>query len=428
MIVQFTSGVTILSIYQRYQKKLLILPSWQRDDAWKLIQKQEWWKVIRNNQSVCGMITTFTLSGQSNASSDPVFLNDGAQRVIYSIIKYVEYASQKDEFGRQKENWEDVLGGCHIHEQRVMYDNKKEAIDFFFRLNALGTTCTPYELTKGIFVDRLENYEITWQPILDRISNTINSALDKLGANGNESRRETSHKRIRDDMGIFLRYASKDKNKSRYVVSSSLLNPDDIQKGNLVEDRLSILFQQNGSENTLDVLSTFKGFVDRYTALYLQLFRKHHSIGVAPTNVHMRWWLSVAIYHYNNDYDYSVFRKFTELLIKKSSGKSSIYYNAKNGSPSNTSTAVANVTNISTVLQSLGMTLDEFETKTKREYDNDKTSPGFVKSHMDNFQQHGNGDTVTENAVDNSYRLNRDMTKDELEDIKMASPDVEVGV
>lgn len=173
MEVLSTNIVYLHELYKQVHKKSLVLPLHQRNDAWPEDRIQEWHERIKLGGFIPGLITTYRLKDEDRLK-DPSKLNDGAQQVIFQLEKFKDKCASDKEF-------EDYLRECKITQQDVIYDDMQEAIKEFFALNAKGTTCTPFELTKGIFVSKLSSYEIIWAPIFSELHEIISACLTRVG-------------------------------------------------------------------------------------------------------------------------------------------------------------------------------------------------------------------------------------------------------
>src|SRR4051812_1826265 len=86
----------VWSIYTRFLKGELKIPTHQelRGDIWSSDKKKRWWKDIQSNKGIPGVIITYQLAAK-NGPNDPVYINDGANRVIHSIRSLVEELRSK---------------------------------------------------------------------------------------------------------------------------------------------------------------------------------------------------------------------------------------------------------------------------------------------------------------------------------------------
>jgi hypothetical protein len=393
----------IYTIYERYLKGELSLPPHQRGDVWQGSKKRKWWKDIEacasspnlNHRKLPGCIIAYNIPGDTRT-----FINDGANRIIHSIKEYIEICKVEGK------DYMSILNNCSITFQHCNYSDGQEAIDHFVNIN-LGTTATPYEVLRCKLVIELENYQIIWQPIIDRIYNIISDALTRIGCKKNKSR-EKEHKYLRDSLCIFYRFISRDTSKWSPQVSISSLNPDTFDKDGELETNVARLFKKVGSEYVKKEVDNFEKFINNHYALYYQIWLEEGlSPVIAPSPSQMRWWFALAVYRKNNNFSLANFKKLTRSLVKKTEGCTTIYYEGLYGKKKSINTCMSKLGGLQTILTALDV--NDFEEMEEREKENWNLKPGFVESHIMPFCEFGNGKVVPENAIDNLVRSDNQM-------------------
>lgn len=410
--MKLTNNLTqpLNSFWDRFKSKHLHLPPHQRGDVWALGKKKKWWSDIEKNAKkesaracIPGCIITYTIG----KNDDLVFINDGANRVIHSIREYISECENKG-----KDPYVS-LSKCFITEQTVEYENVEEATSHFIDINS-GSTSTPHEVFRCHFVS-LPDYTEMWEPILESIYDTVNDALKITNHTCRSGRsRDKEHKHKRDSLAMFYRFASCDVSRWSPHVGVNTVNPDTNKRDCETERRCKELFEAKGVVEIRAILEKFKNCLEKFCALYRQLWIETGLSPLrGPTSTHIRWWLTTAIYHHNNGFNFHNFRTFTKTLIEETGGGGAFYYEDDSGTKRNTSAKLSCLSILSVVLRSLKLTLDFFEAKETRRY-SPPLPPGFHNSHVNSFSRNGNGQTVPENALDNLSRGGKNMTEAEV--------------
>lgn len=403
------TSCTLMELYAAYEEGNLILPDHQRDDIWTETKKKRWEISIMSQKQLPGCIMTYELEGSKTR-----YLNDGAQRVIYATGRFVQNCRAKGI------DYKDVLYKVKILTQHIKYEDVAEAVQHFYQVN-FGTTATPLELTKCLFVEMLPNYKKIWEPVMNSIHTTMSSALGSLGCSipdvDDPVKRTLVHKRKRDDLHLFYRFISGDDTTWSPKVGAAQIDMDKWQNETQLERRLIDIFQNSEIQDVKRKLLSFDNFVKEHVALYKREWLKEHKYSYAPSNVAVRWWLAVAIYRKNNSFDIEVFKSFTKKLISHSDGKTSVFYRNKEGKQKNCNTAMARLNNLSTILIALNMNSSDFQV-VRRDSPKQQLIPGFCNSHKKSFRPHGNGETLPEDSLSNRARGNRDMTEEEIQDLE----------
>lgn len=403
----------LYTFYDRYVNKSLFLPTHQqlRGDVWCKAKKQQWWDDIEKNEIISGCILTYTLKSDKK-DNKTLYLNDGANRTIHSIIPFIE------ECKRLGKDYQSILYRCNIMEQQMQYDNEPQAIDHFVTAN-MGTTATPYELLSCKFITGLSEYEVVWKPIFERLNSSVESVLKGIGCKI-ATKRDDVHKSRRDNLAMFCRFITKDRTRWSPKVANKTVDPDKLKEHSELEARCVSAFTELGSLEVVNQLEAFEKFLKEYTSLYHQIWLE---CGIPTTKVvscmTLRWWLSVAIYHKNNNFDPRTLRDFTRKLTDKHKGNTTMVYFREDGTPSNINAQMSRVCSIGTILRTIDLKTDDFEiplqSRTKPSYN---LREGYVHSHIDAFSYTKQNETIPENAVDNRLRSARDMTQAEITILK----------
>jgi hypothetical protein len=408
MKVVGTKTASCAELYRRIKRSELILPLHQRGNVWDSKKKESWWNKLSKGGTMAGQITTYNNNEYDKDTKSPIYyLNDGAQRVYYTLTEYAN-REDPDEFQR-------VLDNAYIVEQVAEYDSYQETISEFIALNSLGTICTPYELTRSIFVGGLQDYDKVWKPLFDEIHKTMAIRLAGVGCKYEDEKknRTTAHKRMRDDLALFWRFATRDRSKKSFKVASVAVDTEWAKEADLELGLLTFL-KGTGYDTIKSLVKSFTMYIDKAACFYKQIWCDVKPDLAAPSNVHFRWWLHVSIYAQNIGMDKEDFKEFTKKLITHTSGRTSVFYTSPTGHQCNCNTQLANLSNLSMIAKAVGCNGDLFVPQPPRS----KSSPfdlipGAVWSHVKAFSVHGNGEVLPENAIDNAHRGSRDMTEEE---------------
>lgn len=396
----------LYSIYRHFDEGRWFLPTHQRKLVWDKKKIAKWFKDIIQMHKDGGGILPGCVMIYSLPGSNKIYLNDGAQRVYWTILQFIDYCKANEL------DWKEILNSVQITVQTVAYKSINEAIKGFIQIN-FGTTATPYELARTMMCEKLENFSTSWEPRLFKIQCIVKDALLSMQAETEDredaDKRDLAHKRIRDELHLFWKFISKDKTQWSPQVALSNLRPDQWDKHTKLERQLTDLLNKIGPVEADIRIAAFSKFIQEQAALYKQVWAELKPEADRPANVHMRWWLAVAIYLTNNDLDHHL-RIFTESLIKHSEGRTSVFYVNEKGKQCNCNTAMSKLQQLGMISKILGI---EFSPKPKRKKSKRLLRKGFVHSHIQAHAHHGDGKTIAENAIENRHRGGRDMTEDE---------------
>jgi len=406
MKVVGTMQQPLYSFYDRYvNRKTLFLPLHQqrRGDAWSKSKKEAWFKRIRNGGQLPSTITTYTIRNDEN---EIVYINDGANRVIHSLLAFV--------IGNQEIDWKYMLESASIVEQSVIYESKDEAIDHYIDINTKGCMATPYEILQCKFVAALEDFDLLWKDPLDSINTIVRKHLVTFAVENGQNRQKI-HKHRRDSMALFYRFTSADKSKWNPNVSNNILSDDprQLKKQVDVEEKLLSLFQELGCTEIKLKLEKFDNFLKDRTQLFKQIWKETgHVDGQRVADTVARWYFTVAIYHANNDYTIECLREFIKGYCERYHGKTTMIYKTEEGFM-NTNATLSKPPGL-VEFKAVGM--EDFEKKKKRLKPSIQLAEGLNHSHILGMSHNpDNQEFLIENALENRHRSNRDMTDEEFD-------------
>jgi hypothetical protein len=390
------------------------LPSHQRKLVWYAGKMKQWFKDLiqlykEGGATVPGCVIIYELPGNPK-----IYLNDGAQRVYWTIMQFISYCKEKDL------NWKDILQSVTITVQKVEYRDISEAIRCFIQIN-YGTTATPCELTRTMFCETFDDFTTYWEPKLEKIHEAIKLALLEQGCEieDRNEQRELGHKRKRDEYHMFWKFISGDTTQFSPQVALSNLRPDQWDKQTKLEKNLLEELKKISYADIDASITEFETFIKNYAALYRQIWLENKPATEAPSNVHFRWWLTVVIYLYNNEIKLETIRTFTEKLIKQSDGRTTLFYENEENKRCNCNTAMSKLHQLGMISNIIGLDASLLGyTPKRRKKKKRNLRVGFNESHVKNFSTNGNGDTLAENAVENIHRSARNMSSVEEERLK----------
>ena len=434
--VKDTCLESLKKIYKRYAtpdeyptEDRIVIPTHQRESRWSMNRHKAWWKDINtvsqcNKSTIEGTVILYRTRLEhieaEKGAKIPVKINDGSQRTLHSIKKYID---QETAGGRDP--WP-VLDRVKINVQYIIYKDENEAYERFLAINASGTGATPFELSKGIITGNFNDkeYMCIWEPKLNQLHNILSFNFMRVcGETDNDpstlddqSKVGKIHKRMRDDYGLFYRFISGDTSQRNYKTSASLYTPEDVKQA--IENDLVKQFKNYEVEGIKTQLNKFNTFITNRCTQYEQYFKQNVSNGAhTPSVTNLRWWLNFSIYAKNKNISNKSIATILEAYMKKSLGKTTLQYVGKDGTPSNTNTQVGNLSSLSTVIKVIGLktTILDGEIPKKRKK-GPKLKPGYHNSHVTAHSNNGEI-TIPENAVDNLSRSNKNMPNDKYNDL-----------
>lgn len=416
MLVEKNIPMSLLIIWRHFDESRWFLPIHQRKLVWDLQKMKKWHKDIEDihksgGGTVEGCVIIYKLPGENK-----IYLNDGAQRAYWTILKFIDHCKINEI------DWKEILGSVAITVQDVEYKNISEAIKGFIQIN-FGTTATPYELTRTMMCEMLPDFSTSWEPRLNKVQNIVRDCLLSLNTDIEDredvSKRELSHKRIRDELHLFWKFITDDPIKSTSFwspqVALSNLKPDQWKKQTKLEKELIESLSNLGLAGMDEKLIAFEKWMKEQTALYQQIWSEIRPPAERPANVHMRWWYTVSMILHNLGRS-NTLRDFTEKLIIHSSGRTTLFYKNPEEKQCNCNTAMCNLKQVGMISNIIGFEFPEQKPSRKRK--NILLKNGFVNSHPASFALYGDSPTLAENATENRLRSAAPMTDEELQRLK----------
>jgi hypothetical protein len=409
MILLENTPQSLYTIKKHFDEGRWALPEHQRKLVWGASKQKEWFNdIVKIHEAGGGTVVGCVVIYQIKGSTDErKWLNDGAQRVFWTIKKFIEKCNEKGV------DYKEILQNVSITVQRVEYNSSYEAIKDFIKIN-FGSTATPYELTRTMLCHELNNFSEFWEPRLEKVQQIIKECFVRLGTDvedrSNVEKREQSHKRIRDELHLFWKFISGDKSRWSPRVGLSTLKPDQWEVESEIERRLIDCLSKLSLNEIDKKIKSFEKWMIEQTALYEEIWNKVKNFAEAPANVHLRWWFLVAMFFRNTNRDHNL-REFTNKLISNCDGRTSLFYKNKNKQECNCNIAMSQLSKLGQICTIIDSKFPE--PKEKRKKEKNQLKPGFVHSHVLSYSLHGNGPTLIENAKDNRLRGSAPMTQSE---------------
>ena len=258
MEVQYTSPIILENLHNKISTGKIGIPLHQRPDKWTKKRKRRWAKNLekaaKTTGQIGGQVVLYKVKADLAAINSIWKINDGSQRSYHSI----NYLLMAD---KDSSTIIDILKKVTIMAQHVIYEDENEAYEEFRNINSEGTIMSPRDYMRGVFTTEFgDKYIPIWEPKLKRISTVVGEALCIAGPKKRDNDDSlnlpsgntisTIDKRIRDDLGLFLRFVNEDKSQKNYNTAASRIDPDDFMTSDLVEQNLLKYIKANLS--TLD--------------------------------------------------------------------------------------------------------------------------------------------------------------------------------
>lgn len=407
MILLENTPQSLHTIKKHFDEGRWALPEHQRKLVWDTSKQKEWFgDIVKIHEGGGGTVVGCVVIYQIKGSTDErKWLNDGAQRVFWTIKKFIEKCNADGV------DYKEILQNVSITVQRVEYNSSMEAIKDFIKIN-FGSTATPYELTRTMLCQELNNFSEFWEPRLDKIQQIIKECFVRLGTDVEDrskvEKREQSHKRIRDEFHLFWKFISGDKSRWSPRVSLSTLKPDRWEVESEIERRLVDSLSKISLDEVDKKIKSFERWMNEQTAFYEQIWKEVKVFAQAPANVHLRWWFLVAVFFRNNKTEHKL-REFTTKLISCCGGRTSLFYKNKHKQECNCNIAMSQLKKLGQICKIIDFKSPK--PKEKRKKETNQLKPGFVNSHVLSYALHGNGPTLIENAKENRLRGPAPMTQ-----------------
>lgn len=302
-------------ILMSYRNGLLQIPPHQRDpDAWDPNKRNQYIARLRDAAKGChppGMFVTYELVKAGKAIS-PVFLNDGFQR----LKTLDDLASDPIRFGMDTEGVQALLLQ-QISVQHRWYPSHYEAMGDFQKINN-GTRLTPHELCRGL-LRYMPDYEAKWRPLLDHIQKTVEASEARV-RNNTALSRVMAHKLRRHTLALFLRFLTNERRLYKYVDVAAAEVQRYVDKGQVVEIRLSNALQEKGHPEASNTMKAFRSFINNETAELEDSLHKILGGGTGLAPVTHRWLLDLAVWRRNNQIPRERYGQFVVKLLKATQG------------------------------------------------------------------------------------------------------------
>lgn len=313
-----TDTVVLLdSLVCDLHEEYLLVPEHQRGpDAWPLTKRQKYIGRLRESERGShppGSISTYQLITNVEKSS-PVWINDGFQR----LTTLSQMKREPELYGLNQESAHALLRQT-ISRQHRHYDSHPAAMRDFQLINN-GTHLTSSELCQG-FLKYMDGYKDIWKPMLDSIEDSLQHSEARVRSkSGRGNTREQDHKRLRHTLALFYRFLGKEKS----LVSYDDVSAKDIQKyldkGTVIELRLSTLMEEIGPATCRKRVNDFINFMNIETALLEECLMEILGNGTGLSAVTHRWLLDVAVWRKNNDARRELHKIFIEKLLDATQG------------------------------------------------------------------------------------------------------------
>jgi len=385
------------------------------------------------------MIVTYRIEG--DAPGSPKYINDGAHRSIHSIKKYIEKIlpdKKSNNYKKQLKKYDqfiEYLDQVQITEQYKVYRDLKAAVDDFINLNTAGATGTAYEVLSAQFtcdVDEKRSHQ--FKDFLERVESSVPSKLINLGHPANKvgqiveedevPDRRRKQKFIRDTRASFVSFATCNKLQCPYQGVSRIFLTEGIggtKKSHInIESDLVKFFNESSPEDIKKKISEWERFLDNIIAVYKQV-SEEFGLYVKRGETSIRWWIFMCVYWKNTNASIN-HRTFLEAWFNLYQGETSFFYKKQEEDKIVNKKTTAQLQKFkSDVYDAFGLDRNEIEKEKKRKKSKIKPQVGFHNSHLKNFSEHGEGDTLMENALENLKRGDRDMKQDEIDRLKRSN-------
>lgn len=447
------ANISMGSFLRDYERGTVRIPSHQEYRAqkggiWSEIKIKNWINLIvatasdttiTASEKILGhMIVTYRV--ESDTQRGPKYINDGAHRAIHSVKSYLDkiYPDPKSKnYKQQLKKWNQFnkyLDEVQITEQYKLYKNKRSVVDDFINLNTAGATGTAYEVLSARFTCEINQKRTQeFKDFLERVESSIPNKLIALGHSptkvgsivkeDNDKERRKKQKFMRDTRASFVSFANCNKLQCPYQGVSSIwlteTNSDSKLKSHVnIENDLLDFFNSSTPEEVSNKLKEWERFLDKIISIYDQVSNENYPL-VKHGETSVRWWVFMCVYWKNikADIDY---RKFLEIWFKEYQGTTSFVYK-KDGVNKKTTAQLQKFKG--DVYEAFGFDRNLIEKtkiaenkKLQEKRKKNKFSPkvGYHNSHIKNFFENGEGETLLENSYENLKRGAKDMTQDEI--------------
>lgn len=365
---------------------VLQIPEFQRDPCWDDQKIKEWCETIISQQAI-GSIVTYQIQGQG-----PQFLADGLQRLT-ATRRFLKHP-QAYGFNFGPSIAEEYCRAFFLPIQHRHYNDHEEAMQAFQNLNK-GTITTPAEFHKG---------EMTLNPIgkyiYDKLPNLVTQVGYSLTFN-QYGGRETRARLRRDAFVLFWQYITG-------TESINFCKVNQIQTdGSSIESKLmEYIEREKWTQSDVDSqLRYFEQFLQSAFAMIVDVLREQGQEEKAFSKTLLRALFHLAIWRKNTKRSVEKHLEFLtrlfEHLSKYPSMTSRSEVEGEDGKMVSVQIALSNISRFR-VLDNEAFGIGLFDEPEKRLKSN--TRPGYDRSHVLPFINHGEGEAFSEPASLNRAR------------------------
>ena len=386
------TDMSLFDLQDKLGDKTLMVPPWQRGDAWSKKKKAEFeytikTKAEKGDDILSGCVILYI------TKDDPqhTWISDGKQRTLNAQRIYEKWAKQIGE-----ENAKKLLSKISVPVLKMHYENEKEAKDEFRRINQ-GTSLTDYEQTKTILTD-LPNHDDWDNRVFSRLHTVVSSIMTQFGIkNSKKDARKRTHGEYRDNYALFLRYFIKEKEPIKYNMNISNINNNDPKKrDNVLEQKLVNDVKKLGIDEIEKKLNDFEKYLINECAYIKKIWEEISKDGWATNIVTLstgclKCLLHVSIYRKNNSIPLTRYERFLKIFLDAGKGRSQIKY--ANGK-STVLKKGGDIKGIQTIQRKLNCIFDpNINPDLNRSNTNtDQLSPGQHNAHKQPYSKNMNGD------------------------------------
>lgn len=391
------SDKELFSIVQEFNDEELVVPKFQRsDNIWDFNKKKGWIESIAEKDAI-GVIVTYQVKGNPT-----VFLADGLQRIKTTKLFLENPASFGviEKYGREvtKSEARAMCKGFLMTVQHRVYESHRRAMKAYQNLNK-GSFMTLEEFFKGVL--QVSDYSF----LADEIQKIVHAVEKEWKTAKFKETRTLESKQKRDCYGLFLQYITRYKGRSFWHVGDERqmfdenipaveqLIIDTILQRNLYEEDIKKLLKEFDLH-----LWKIKRFIDT-------IIIENGQQGWAMAPAFTRHIMHLVMYCENNNIPNSTYREYIKQFLSmyniggKQRFKSQFYIPQENDELRVFTISMDSLNSIPEVEK---YTKINISTKQARKRTDRRI--GNHDSHIKPFSVFGNGETISENALDNMAR------------------------
>lgn len=390
------TNMTLFDLQRKFAKNLILTPEWQRGDAWDARKKEEFRRtVMEKAKKGKDILSGCVLLYYTKDNEAIPYISDGLQRTRNSR-KIYECLSK--EIGEDKA--EQIMASVSVPVLEMLYEDDEEAKMEFRRINQ-GTPLTPKEEARTILTD-LPSYKEWDEKVFRPLHEAVNSSMSLFGVKRSQSRNK-QHMAERDNLAMFLRYLTQDKDAKSY--DTKLTDIDNPQKRkNIIEQKLVDFLSNVGIDSASSSVSAFKGLLDDEAQFAKSIWDKIPKDKWSETiqtitescfsNV-----IHMAILRRNNDIPVDKYKAFIEKFMTASRGTSNVRFE-DSGYEVLSRGDLSRLPRLQMRLNCIMHDIVSVDVKRKKRKTN-QLIPGFHASHKTPFSKTGEGATTPKTAIQN---------------------------